>query len=131
RSAERRCRATPDSVSPTAHQQFRAVPRLRALPRTASAASGAPTGQFRSQLGARWAQEIRAARCLRAGRGSRSSSAAAREGHRNDARCPTLLHASQLTRLDGVDEDVPLVLLQDDGVLVLADADRVALDDDL
>src|SRR5262249_15869228 len=46
-------------------------------------------------------------------------------------RCPTLLHAPELTRLDRVNEDVPFVLLQDDGVLVLADADRVALDDDL
>src|SRR2546426_11521431 len=37
---------------------------------------------------------------------------------------------SELTRLDQVDEHVPLVLLQDRGIRVLADADGVAVDDD-
>src|SRR5437899_10059963 len=37
---------------------------------------------------------------------------------------------SELTRLDQVDEDVPLVLLQGRDIRVLADADRVAVNDD-
>src|SRR2546427_12900610 len=51
-------------------------------------------------------------------------------GQRHVKRAGRRSDPPELTRLDQVDEDVPLVLLQDGRVRVLADADRVAVNDD-
>src|SRR5262249_5367072 len=73
-------------------------------------------------------------RCPRPGRATRGPGARFRyakgTGTTNSG-APHALHAPELTRLDRVYEDIPLVFLQDDGVLVLANPDRVALNDDL
>src|SRR2546422_650054 len=51
-------------------------------------------------------------------------------GQRHVKRAGRRSDPPELTRLDQVDEDVPLVLLQDGRVRVLADSDRVAVNDD-
>src|SRR6266852_344751 len=51
-------------------------------------------------------------------------------GQRHVKRAGRRSDPSELTRLDQVDEDVPLVLPQDRGIRVLPDADRVAVNDD-
>src|SRR6266478_9179967 len=57
--------------------------------------------------------------------GSSWSGAGLAPGPRSDE-----LDASELTGADQVDQDVPLVLLQDGRVRVLADADGIAVNDD-
>src|SRR5262245_36819176 len=61
-------------------------------------------------------------------------SSSTRERHGAWSSHPDALHVSQAsesTRLNRVYEDVPLLLLEDDDVVVFADPDGVTVDDDL
>src|SRR5262249_22095988 len=68
-----------------------------------------------------------------AGSGRPSQSATTRTSPADAGACRRLLTSqpTELARSDQVDENVPLVLLQPDGILGFPDPDLVALDDDL